>query len=294
MTQTALVLGATGRFGRNMVLAFKVAGWAVRTFDRKTDNLHAAAQGVDVIVQGWHPSYERWAEDVPVLTARVIAAAKRVGATVLIPGNVYVYGKDAPAVWREDTPHAATNPLGRIRVEMEAEFAASGVRTIVLRAGDFLDTEASGNWFDMVIAKDLAKGKFIYPGDMDVPRSWAYLPDMCRAFVMLAEKRLELPVFTTLNYEGYTLSGRQMASILGVPARRMSWWPLYLAVPFWKLARPILEMRYLWDKPHQMDGTALRVVLPEFVETPVAEAVLTAASFQIDPDKPMIRGRATV
>lgn len=294
MTQTALVLGATGRFGRNMVLAFEAAGWVVRQFDRKTDNLHEAARGADVIVQGWHPSYELWAKDVPVLTKRVIAAAKRSGATVLIPGNVYVYGKDALAVWREDTPHAANNPLGRIRCDMEAAFEASGVRTIVLRAGDFLDTEPSGNWFDMVIVKNLAKGKFVYPGDTDIPRSWAYLPDMCRAFVMLAEKRAELALFTTLNYEGYTLSGQQMANILGVSAQRMNWLPLYLALPFWKLARPIIEMRYLWNKPHQMDGSAFRKLLPDFVETPAAEAVLTAASFQIDPDKAMIGGRATV
>ena len=146
----------------------------------------------------------------------------------------------------------------------------------------------------MVIAKNLAIGKFSYPGDTNIPRSWAYLPDMCRALVMLAEKRAELPVFTTLNYEGYTMSGARMAKILGVKATRMNWWPLYLALPFWKLARPILEMRYLWDKPHQMDGSALRDLLPDFVETPMVEAVITAASFQIDPDKPMVGGRATV
>lgn len=293
MKQTVLVLGASGRFGRNMVLAFEAAGWAVRTFDRKVDNLHEAAHGADVIVQGWHPSYERWATDVPILTKRVIDAAKRAGATVLIPGNVYVYGKDAPAVWHEDTPHAAANPLGRIRCTMEADFQKSGVQTIVLRAGDFLDTQPSGNWFDMVLAKNLAKGKLTYPGqNLDAPRSWAYLPDLCRAFVMLAEKRAELPVFTTLNYEGYTLSGNQMAAILGVKATKMSWLPIYVAMPFWKMARPLLEMRYLWDKPHQMDGSALRALLPDFKETPVAEALLTAASFQINPDKAVVGRRA--
>lgn len=294
MTQTALILGPTGRFGRNMALAFENAGWAVRRFDRKTDDLQTSAQGADVIVQGWHPSYELWAKEVPVLTARVIEAAKQSGATVLIPGNVYVYGEDAPAVWSEDTPHGATNPLGRIRMEMEATFKASGVRIIILRGGDFLDTVPSGNWFDMVIVKDLAKGKFNYPGDTKIPHAWAYLPDMCRAFVMLAEKRADLGVFTTLNFEGYTLSGQRMAKILGVKAGQMSWWPLYLTLPFWKLARHIIEMRYLWNKPHQMDGSALRKLLPDFVETPIEEAVVTAASFQINPDKPMIGGRATI
>lgn len=98
MTQTALILGPTGRFGRNMALAFENAGWAVKRFDRKTDTLNSAAMGADVIVHGWNPTYDRWAKDVPVLTKKVIAAAKVSGATVLIPGNVYVYGADAPAV----------------------------------------------------------------------------------------------------------------------------------------------------------------------------------------------------
>ncbi len=294
MTQTALVLGATGRFGRNMANAFEAAGWAVRRFDRKTDDLETAARGADVIVQGWHPSYEKWAKEVPGLTKRVIAAARASGATVLIPGNMYVYGAESPAVITEDTPHNARNLLGKIRVDMEAAFASSGVKTIVLRGGDFLDTEPSGNWFDKIIVKNLHKGVFTYPGDCNIPRTWAYLPDMCRAFVMLAEKRASLPVFTTLNYEGYTLSGAQMAKVLGVTARRMNWLPIYLVAPFWKVGRHLIEMRYLWDMPHQVDGSALRGLLPEFRETPVNEALHRAASFNINPNEPVIRGRATV
>jgi nucleoside-diphosphate-sugar epimerase len=294
MTQTVLVLGATGRFGRNMANAFEAAGWAVRRFDRKTDNLDTAALGADVIVQGWHPSYEKWAKEVPGLTRRVIAAARASGVTVLIPGNMYVYGAESPAVITEDTPHNARNLLGKIRVDMEAAFASSGVKTIVLRGGDFLDTKPSGNWFDKIIVKNLHKGVFTYPGECNIPHTWAYLPDMCRAFVMLAEKRATLPVFTTLNYEGYTLSGAQMAKILGVTAKRMNWLPIYLVAPFWKVGRHIIEMRYLWDMPHQVDGAALRALLPEFRETPVNEALHRAASFNINPNEPVIRGRATV
>ncbi len=36
MTGTVLILGATGRFGRNTGDAFRAAGWTVRAFDRKT------------------------------------------------------------------------------------------------------------------------------------------------------------------------------------------------------------------------------------------------------------------
>lgn len=294
MVQSVLILGATGRFGSTMALAFDAAGWEVRKFDRARDDLSTASQGVDVIVHGWNPTYDKWAKDVPTLTKKVINAARGAGATVLIPGNVYVYGQDAPAIWHSDTPFGATNPMGQIRITMEEAFKNSGVRVILLRAGDFLDTKPSGNWFDQIIVKSLGKGKFAYPGQRNIPHAWAYLPDYCRAFVALAETRKTLPRYINLNYEGYTLSGAQMADILGVKAGKMNWLPIYLVAPFWKMGRCFLQMRYLWNKPHQMDGSAFRAVLPDFRQTPISEALHRAALFQIDPDQPMIRAGATV
>ena len=189
MGETALILGASGRFGRNAADAFREAGWTAVPFLRGTDDLVTAAKGADVIVNGWNPPYPDWAVQVPGQTRQVIEAAKASGATVIIPGNVYVFGKDAPDVFGADTPHAARNGLGRIRAEMEAGYRASGVRTIVLRAGDFLDTRGSGNWFDLVMTKQVASGRFVYPGATDVPHAWAYLPDLARAAVQLAAMR---------------------------------------------------------------------------------------------------------
>ncbi|GGA19450.1 epimerase [Neptunicoccus cionae] len=294
MTKTVLILGASGRFGRSMGVAFERKGWQIRRFDRKRDDLETAAKGVDIIVHGWNPPYHRWAKDMPEQTRMVISAARKSGATVLLAGNVYVYGADAPEVFSSDTPHHAENLMGRLRIELEQALKQSGVPTIILRAGDFLDTKASGNWFDMIVSKPVAKGRIAYPGPVDTTHAWAYLPDFCRAFVELAEKRESLPQFTTLNFEGYTLTGQEMARILGVQAGRFNWLQIYALAPFWPLGRRILEMRYLWHKPHRIDGGAFQKVLPDFVQTPVAEAVHRAASVNIDPDKPMVRTGATV
>ncbi len=168
MSGTVLILGANGRFGRHATDAFWNRGWHVRPFNRKTDTLAEAASDADVIVNGWNPPYTDWAKDVPRLTAEVIEAAKVNNATVILPGNVYVFGQDAPQILTETTTQRATNPLGRIRIEMEAAYRAAGVQTIVLRAGDYIDTEASGNWFDDVITKKTAKGIFLAPGARDV------------------------------------------------------------------------------------------------------------------------------
>lgn len=284
MTNTVLILGASGRFGRNAAAAFTQAGWTVRGFDRKTDDLAVAAKGVDVIVAAWNPKYHHWAAQVPHLHARIRKVALDNDATVILPGNVYVYGQQTTAPWSEHTPHQATNPLGQIRRDMEEAYRAEGVKTILLRAGDFLDSEASGNWFDMVIAKALSKGKFSYPGDPDASHAWAFLPDVARAAVMLAEKREALQRFEDIPFPGYTLSGNQLAQAISkaihkpIKVNKMSWWPFHLLRPVMPMAKHLFEMRYLWSKPHSLDGEKFKRLLPDFQPTPLDKAMATAAS----------------
>lgn len=300
MTGTVLVLGASGRFGRHAAEAFWNRGWSVRVFDRLQDDLNAAALGVDVIVNGWNPPYERWATDLPDLTRRVIDAARISGATVVVPGNVYVFGPDAPEVFSETTPHLATNALGRLRIEMETAYRTSGVQTILLRAGDFLDTEPSGNWFDRVMVAGLNKAVFTYPGNPDIPHAWAYLPDLAAAAVRLAERRSDMPRFEDVPFPGLTLTGRELsrhcAWRLGRPVRlkRMNWLPLRVASPVCPLARNLREIRYLWDKPHRLDGTKLEKWLPEFSKTDPDVSIARTLDHKIHPDKAVAEPRAVI
>lgn len=301
MAGRVLILGASGRFGRHAAEAFWNAGWRVRTFDRQTDDLMTAAQGVDVIVNAWNPPYPHWAREVPRFTADVIAAAKSSGATVIIPGNVYVYGKDSAPVLDTGTPHAATNPLGRIRIAMEAAYRDAGVPTIILRAGDFIDTDASGNWFDMMIAAKAAKGRISAPGDPEARHAWAYLPDLARAAVQLAERRETLDTFEDVPFPGYTLSLAELADLITIATgrvqkvTRLNWLPILLAAPFWPMGRKLLEMRYLWSMPHEIAGTRFDALLPEFRATdPLTAIGVAVAHLQIDPHQPVPRGKAHV
>ena len=284
MQQTVLILGGTGRFGRATAEAFRNAGWQVRPFDRATGRLPDAAMGADVIVNGWNPTYDRWADLLPGLTDSVIEAARASGATVIQPANVYVYGAGSREVLGPDTPHAATNPLGRLRIEMEAKLRAAGIPLVLLRAGDFIDTAGSGNWLDKVLLAKLAKGRVAYPGDPDIPHAWAYLPDLGRAAVALAERRAALPRVEEVLFPGYTLTGRDLTRLVGeasgrpVGLARFSFWPLQLARPFWPLASGLLEMRYLWTMPHRIDGTRFARQVPGFRPTPVEEAIAAAVA----------------
>jgi len=300
MQNSILILGASGRFGRHAATAFTAAGWKVTEFDRKTGDLNAQAAGVDVILNGWNPIYTDWTREVPVLTARVIAAAKSSGATVILPGNVYVFGHDAPQNFNDTTPHLAQNPLGRIRVNMEVAYRQSGVRTIVLRAGDYLDTKASGNMFDAMLLRRVAKNIIDYPGPLNTPHAWAFLPDLARATVELAEKRDTLAPFEDISFPGYTLTGAELhvaiSAELGrkLTLKQMSWLPIRLISPFWPMGRRLVEMSYLWAKPHHLDGAKFARLLPKFRSTSSRLAIAQAVSFHVDPDQPVMRANVPV
>ena len=296
MTQTVLILGPTGRFGRNAALAFENAGWKVRHFDRKTDNLDNAARGVDVIVNAWNPPYQDWNKQVLAMQPAVHRAALINDATVIIPGNVYVFGAKTASPWSDESAHQATNLLGKIRIALEQSYRDADVRTIVLRAGDYLDTEPSGNWFDRIMAPSLRKGALTYQGKLGTNHAWAFLPDLARATVLLAEQRGTLDRFVDICFEGYTLTAEQMAVSIAkarghdVRIKEMAWWPLRLAWPLMPDMKHIFEMRYIWNTEHSLDGTKFAALVPDFEETPMIEAFRQATEFVALPKgaKPML------
>lgn len=283
MTNTILVLGANGRFGGHAAKAFAEAGWTLRRFDRANDDLETAIRGADVVLNAWNPpGYHLWGDELIAQHAAVAEAARRVGATVILPGNVYVYGPEAPFSWRTDTPHRATNPLGLVRKRIEAAYRDSGAQTIVLRCGDFIDLDATGNWFETYISPSAPKGFIRYPGDPTVPHAWAFLPDAARATVALAEARGRLAQYEDVPFPGYTLSGNDMAQAIGralghpVKVKPFQWGLIRMAKPFMPMLKGVFEMRYLWSLPHRLDGARLAELVPGFEPTPVDEALRAA------------------
>jgi len=215
----------------------------------------------------------------------------------MIPGNVYNYGTTMPARLTEATPHAATTRKGRIRIEMEADYraaAADGVRTIVLRAGDFIEGRATGNWFESYIANKVDKGQVTYPGPRDVVHAWAYLPDMARAMAGLADKRAQFAAFEEFGFGGYAVTGNQLVAAMeravGQPLKvgGMPWAMLRVVALFNPQVREVLEMRYLWQTPHAIDGAKLAAALPGFRATPFEEAIAVALGVAPASSRPVL------
>jgi nucleoside-diphosphate-sugar epimerase len=276
MTRTVLIAGASGHFGKAASAAFLAAGWDVRKYQRGTD-MAAAAQGADVIVNALNPpKYNNWAQHIPAITAQVIAAARASGARVVVPGNVYVYG-DIGGVWGPDTPHRATTRKGKIRAEMEASYRASGIRTLILRGGDFIDPSQTGTLFSMMTAK-ASIGKLTRFGRADALHAYAPVQDMTRAAVALCVLPT-LPDFADIPYAGQAFSvndlAAELARQLGRPVKvsAFPWWAMRLAAPFWELARELVEMRYLSDISHELDAKPLAALLPDFRGQTLAQIV---------------------
>ena len=281
MPKTVLILGPSGKIGTHAARAFQAAGWTVRAYNRKTENMDIAAKGVDVIVNGLNPAnYHNWSELIPKITAQVISAAKVSGATVIIPGNVYNFG-DTPGTWSENTPQKPVSRKGKVRVEMEQSYRRSGVRTIVLRGGNFIDPDQNGDIMSMVVLPKIGKGKLTAAGKTDVMQPYCYVPDWACAAVALAEMRDELQAFEDIPFPGHAFTfeelRQQLETRLGRPIRfaGFPWWVMKIASPFWELARELNDMRYLWDTDHQLANSKFDRLLPEFKWTDL-EIVMAA------------------
>jgi nucleoside-diphosphate-sugar epimerase len=301
MTGRVMVLGAVGRIGRAAAQAFHEAGWEVTSLvrgssaeralpgtrivevdARDAESVADAAHGMDVIVHALNPTYTQWPALVPVLAEAAVAAARAANATLILPGNVYNYGAGMPEGLDENTPMRPTARKGVLRVELEAHLRDAGIRTILVRAGDFYGGGSSGSWFDRVIVRHVEHNRLTYPGPLDVVHAWAFVPDLAAALVPLAQARAQFETFETFGFPGHAVTGRELTTAIMRALRRnfsvgdMPWWLLRLLGPLLPTFRELSEISYLWQVPHRIDGSKLAAAIGPLTNTPV-ETAITAA-----------------
>jgi nucleoside-diphosphate-sugar epimerase len=293
MQNTVLILGGSGKIGSHSASAFADAGWTVRQYDRSTQDMVGAAQGVDVIVNGLNPpAYHDWEHTIPAITAQVIAAAKSSGATVIVPGNIYNFGNQ-PGVLDETTPQRAHTRKGRVRIAMEHSYRDAGVRTIILRAGNFIDPAGNSDVMRMLYLRDIAKGRITATADVHTLQAYAFVPDWARAAVALAQRRDSLARFEDVPFPGHAFSIETLRQTLAAYLDRdlrisqFPWWAMTLLAPVWELAKEMREMRYLYAMPHEIGRAKFDRLLPDFQETPLQKVLLAGLPPQINPDQSM-------
>lgn len=256
--------------------------------------LAAAARGADALYNAVNPAYHRWATDWPPVATALLTAAERTGAVLVTMGNLYVYGRPSGPM----TPHsplAATDVKGRVRLAMweqalEAHHAGR-VRVTEARAADFVGPQVPADHSHLVRQLPaLRAGRRAWVvGDPDVPRSWAYLPDVAATLAVLGTderawgRAWHVPS-TAARSQREALT--DLAAAMDAPEPRVSGLPwgvlraIGVAVP---MMREVVDIRHQFDQAFVIDSAETTATFgidatpwDEVVAATVAQAALPA------------------
>ena len=254
-----------------------------------------AAEGAAVIVHGANPpGYKNWRGLAIPMLENTIRAASQNGSRIVFPGNVYNFGPETFPKISETAPQRPQTVKGNIRVEMEALLRKAsedkgsrpgrGARVLIVRAGDFFGPLAPSSWFQTVMVKPgRAIQKVTYPGNPRIGHAWAYLPDLARTVGELVAREESLADFEVFHFRGHYLEDNRafantIARITGkakIPLKPFVWLPVFLLSPFVELFRELLEMKYLWKVPVELDNGKLVAFLGKEPHTPLEQALRT-------------------
>lgn len=310
--KTALVIGATGGIGGEVARAFNRHGWQVRGLCRNPEratrggawigpvewvagdamveaDVIRAASGAALIFHGANPpGYKNWRGLAIPMLRNSIAAARKTGARLIFPGNVYNFGPDAGAFVNEASPQHPLTRKGAVRVEMEQMLLAAstdaGARALIIRAGDFFGPHQPASWFrDAMVKPGKPLKSVVYPGEPNAGHAWAYLPDLAEVVALLADREASLPDFDSFHFGGHWFGRgvefaeavRRVSQKPDLPVRRFPWIFIYLGSPFVTFFREALEMRYLWREPLRLDNAKLVALIGEEPHTAIDKALRT-------------------
>jgi nucleoside-diphosphate-sugar epimerase len=280
ITLEAVVLGATGGAGRALVHELASRGTRVRAVSRsgggpslpgvtpvRTDVADSAAlrevcRGAGVVYHCINVPYQLWAQRLMPIAEAILAAAAAAGAKLVVIDNLYMYGRpDGPMT--ETTPRNANGKKGRLRIRLEQlllEAHRSGkVPVAIGRASDFYGPQANSAPMFLVVGPAVAGRRASWVGNLDVPHTFSYLPDVAWGLATLGGHEQAFGEIWHLP-AAEPLTGRQFASLvfetLGAPPRiRLISKPMMmLGSLFSTTIRESGEVLYQFEHPFVMDA----------------------------------------
>jgi len=221
------------------------------------------SEGASVIYNCANPAYHQWPTAWPPISAALIGAAASSGAVLAITGNLYGYGP-VPGPMTEDTPLAATTVKGRVRVKMWQDALAAPIRTLEVRASDYIGPRYT--LIEMALPAMRAGKTAWMPAPLDVPHTYTYVGDVAHTMVTLAQDPRAWGAAWHVPSPP-PMTARELltraAAAGGLPAPRLRTYPrlaVRAAGLFDKFAREFLEMRYQHDRPFVLDSSRVTSV----------------------------------
>jgi nucleoside-diphosphate-sugar epimerase len=265
---------------RPTALAAGIDWWAADLAD--VDAAAGAAKGATAVYQCLNAPYTRWAEQFPPLQRGVLAAAERTDALLVSLENLYGYGPTGGIPMTEDLPLAATTVKGRTRAAMTKELLAAAdagrVRIAIGRASDFFGAGVTESTLgERVFANALAGKNADFLGDIDLPHTYSYVPDIAAGLATLGtDERAVGQVWHLPGPETVTtrrvleLVAEQVGHHVGVRSLpNLVVRGLGLVNP---MMRSLAEMAYEFEEPFVLDTTKYQTTFGN-VCTPLDAAI---------------------
>ncbi|HEX2922664.1 MAG TPA: NAD-dependent epimerase/dehydratase family protein [Chloroflexota bacterium] len=303
MTETHVVLGATGALGIATVQLLADEGKTVRAVVRdielarqilpsragivvndlsKPEQAVKACDGATVVYDCIGVRYSEWEKRLPGVTANVLAATREAKAKLVFPSTVFGYGPLQKVPATEEHPLAATSKKGRLRNRLEGELMeahrSGSVPVVIPRFPDFYGPFVLSPLMAPVFeaARD---GKTAgWPGALDVPHDLVYIEDAARACIRLAEtesaygRAWHVPgpgPITARRFIEMVFNAAGNPPNMKVLSRRLFRF-FGMMIPD---AGEMTELLYLFEQPLILDGGAFEAKFPDFQYTPHEEAI---------------------
>lgn len=243
-----------------------------------------ACHNAAVVYQCAAPAYHRWPELFPRLQAGVLAGATAAGAKLVAMENVYMYGSPFGKPLTERRPTTATTRKGRVRTEMaEALLSAhkkGRVRVAIGRASDFFGPEVALSAMGATVFRAALRGQPANVlGDISLPHTYSYVPDIARGLVILGQREEALGEVWHLPGPE-TVTTREFLTMVfaeaGQPTKfRRAGKTMVRFLGFFKpQMREIVEMMYQFEEPFVVDHSKFTAAFGD-ISTPLTEAVRT-------------------
>jgi nucleoside-diphosphate-sugar epimerase len=228
------------------------------------------AEGAEVLYNCANPPYYRWPQEWPPISNALIAAAESSGAVLASINNLYCYGHvDAPIT--EQTPLRPVGVKAAVRTatwqDALAAHEAGRIRTVEVRASDYLGRGALTMWTVLALPRILAGKTAFVPADLDAPHTWTNTVDVAELLVAVAAKdqawgrAWHVPSHEPRSMRQLSRDAAELAGVRSPRLVRMPYPVLWIAGLFDATVRELRETQYQFARPFVMDSSAAQETL---------------------------------
>ncbi|QBD75846.1 NAD-dependent epimerase/dehydratase family protein [Ktedonosporobacter rubrisoli] len=250
----------------------------------KLETVVDLSRGAAVIYNCTHAPYHLWPEVLPRLQENMIEGAASAGAKLVVIDTLYPYGETHGRPMTEATPYMATSRKGRMRGQLTWGYLQAHrvgkVRVSIGRAADFFGPYVLNSALGQYVFPAMLSGQpAMTLGNIDLPHSYSYMPDIARGLILLGERE-EAPGQVWLLPVVPAVTTREMLQLIG---KEIGQSPQILNVPSIEqakefgvfdetFAKEYVELFYQYTEPQIVDSSAFEQTFGLHA-TPLSKAI---------------------